>query len=84
MKTPAARLGELAQYSVDLAFNGSLRLFSTNPFVDLFAVHGNVRRRSHTQPNLVALDRQNRNGDLIADLDGFPDPSGQYQHAHPP
>src|SRR5690242_7957068 len=70
---------------VGLGRRAATRLvFLLDALVDLFAMHRDIFRRRDTDAYLVALHAQHRNGYLIADHQGFPNPAGQNQHDRTP
>jgi hypothetical protein len=54
-----------------------LGLFSLDPLVDLFTVHGHVSGRIHADPNLVSLDSQYCHSDFVTNHKSFANPASQ-------
>lgn len=52
--------------------------------VDLGAVDGDVVRRGDAEAHLVALAAEDRDGDVVADMQGFAGAAGQDQHGVTP
>jgi hypothetical protein len=52
-----------------------------DPVGDLFAVDGNTLRCLDAYANLVAFDFKQGHGDVRADLHGFGDFAGEYEHS---
>src|SRR5690606_6001454 len=59
-------------------------LFSLDPFVNFFTVHGNVLGGINANPDLIALYAQHRNRHTIANHDGFANTAGNNQHTLAP
>ena len=57
-----------------------LSLFALDSLEDLFAVHRYFSGSVDTKADLIAFNSEDRHGDIIADDDRFPNPSGQDQH----
>ena len=59
-------------------------VFRLDSVEDLFTVHGDILRRVNAHAHLIALDAKYSDRDFFTDHDGFPDPSGEYQHIYTP
>jgi len=54
-----------------LARSVLLILLRLDPVVDFFPVNGNIPRRVYTDPDLVSLDTEYRDGNFITDHQRF-------------
>src|SRR5690348_12695760 len=83
---PASAVGRFVPGRlVGLDRRTSTRLvFLLDALVYLFAMYRDILRRRDTDAYLVALHAQHRNGYMIADHQGFPNPAGQNQHDRTP
>src|SRR5690606_5704566 len=61
-----------------------VRLLALDPFVDFFAVHGNLARSIHAKAHLISLHAQDGHGDIVADDYRLPHSPGQDQHSQTP
>ncbi len=59
-------------------------VFRLDSVEDLFTVHGDILRRVNAHAHLIALDAKYSDRDFFTYHDGFPDPSGEYQHIYTP
>lgn len=59
-------------------------VFRLDSVEDLFTMHGDILRRVNAHAHLIALDAKYSDRDFFTDHDGFPDPSGEYQHIYTP
>ena len=64
-----------------LAVLGRLVLLVADALVDLFAVNSDFFRREHADADLVALDSEDRHGDVVPNHERLADASRQDQHA---
>lgn len=57
-----------------------LFLLFLDPRINLFPMNGHVPRGIDTQTYLTTLHVENRDIDVVANLEGFTYPAGQYEH----
>lgn len=57
-----------------------LRLFVANAFVNFLTMHWHITRRFDSDAGLIAVDREQRDFDIVSDGDGLAQLSGQYEH----
>lgn len=57
-----------------------LFLLFLDSFIDLFPVYRDIPRGVDTEAHLSTLHVENRDIDVVANLEGFADPAGQYEH----
>ena len=65
----AARPSRIDKRLLRLVTRNPLRPLTSDSFVNLFSMDGDVFRRVDPQSNLTSLDGEHRHGDLIADHD---------------
>ena len=57
-----------------------VRLTSLDALIDLFAVYSDAFGGVDTDPDLIAVDGHNGDGNVVADAQGFTGIAGKYEH----